>query len=327
MLNYILRRFIYMVILVIVMSFLTFIIINLPPGDYLTTYVNRLRADGTTIDQSTIRNLERRYGLGQPFHLQYYGWIKGMFRGDFGDSFSWGRPVIDMVLNYLPYTVLLVLSSTIFVYVVSIPIAIYSATHQYSIGDYIATTFGFLGLAIPNFLFALVLMYLLYTYGGIETGGLFSQEFQDAAWSFARVVNLFQHLLPAVIVIGTAGTAGLIRTLRGTMLDEINKLYVTVARAKGLSYYKLLFKYPVRIALNPIISSIGYILPQLVSGGAIVAIVLNLPTLGSILYTALLSQDMYLAGTIVLFQTILIFIGTFISDMLLAWSDPRIRYE
>ncbi|MFW6023056.1 MAG: ABC transporter permease [Halanaerobiaceae bacterium] len=327
MLNYILKRFTYMLILVIVMSFLTFIIINLPPGDYLTTYVNRLKASGTSIDQSAIRSLERRYGLGKPFHLQYYGWVKGMFRGDFGDSFSWGRPVLDMILNYLPYTVLLVLSSTIFVYLVSIPIAIYSATHQYSIGDYLATTFGFLGLAIPNFLFALVLMYFLYTYMGIETGGLLSQEYQDAAWNIDKIINLFQHLIPAVIVIGTAGTAGLIRTLRGTMLDEINKLYVTVARSKGLAYWRLLFKYPVRIALNPVLSSIGYILPQLVSGGAIVSIVLNLPTLGSVLYNALLSQDMYLAGTIILFQTILIFIGTFISDMLLVWSDPRIKFE
>ena len=316
-----------MVIMIVFISFFAFVIINLPPGDYLTTYIQQLKASGTKVDDSMIENLKRQYGLDKPFHMRYVKWVSNMLHGDFGRSFQWSRPVLDIVLSRLPFTIALVLSSMVFVYLVSIPIAIYSATHQYSIGDYLATVFGFLGLAIPNFLFALVLMYFLFKYTGIQTGGLLSQEFQDAAWSMAKLLDFLKHLIPPVVVIGTAGTAGLIRTMRGTLLDEINQLYVTVGRAKGMPRWRLIFKYPVRIALNPVISTIGWILPALVSGGTIVSIVLNLPTLGSILYRSLMSQDMYLAGSIVIFQTFLTFIGTFLSDMLLVWSDPRIRFE
>lgn len=250
-----------------------------------------------------------------------------MLHGDFGRSFQWNEPVSKLIAARLPLTIVISLFTLIFTYVVAIPIGIYSATHQYSIGDYIFTVVGFIGLATPNFLLALVLMFIFYKYFGLSAGGLFSPHYQLAPWSVAKVIDMLKHLPIPVIVIGTAGTAGLIRVMRGCLLDELRKQYVITARAKGVAERVLLFKYPVRVAINPVISTIGWELPGIVSGETITAIVLSLPTTGPLLFRALMAQDMYLAGSTVMFLTSLTVIGTLLSDILLAWIDPRIRYE
>lgn len=327
MTGYMVKRFAYMLAAMVLMSFVSFVLINLPPGNYVEMYVRQLEMSGTRVDDSMIANLERRYGFGLPFHMRYFRWVQGMFRGDFGRSFQWNRPVLDLVMSRLPFTIAVSALAIVFTYVVAVPIGIYSATHQYSVGDYIVTVFGFLGLAIPNFLFALVLMYFLFIYFGVSPGGLFSPEYAEAPWSLGRVIDLIQHMIVPIVVVGTAGTAGLIRTMRATLLDELGKDYVDTARMKGVSELRLLYKYPVRMAVNPVLSTLGWLLPAVVSGETIVAIVLNLPTVGPLLLSSLMSQDMYLAGTIVLMLTFLTLIGTFLSDLLLAWSDPRIRYE
>jgi len=317
-----------MIISVLLMSFVAFVLIDLPPGDYVTMYVKQLEISGTKVTESMVESLKMQYGFGQPFHIRYLKWITGIItKGDFGRSFQWNRPVIDLIMQRLPSTVILSLLTIIFTYVVAIPIGIYSATHQYSIGDYIATIFGFLGVAVPGFLLALVLVFFLYNNFGISPGGLFSPEYVDAPWSMAKVLDFLQHMIVPVIVTGASGTAGLIRTMRATLLDELSKDYVDTARVKGLPERKLLYKYPVRVAINPILSTLGWLLPSVFSGTTIVAIVVNIPTIGPLLLQGLLSQDMYLAGSIILILTVLTLIGTFISDILLAWSDPRIRYE
>jgi peptide/nickel transport system permease protein len=327
LLQFILRRFIYMLIIMLAVSVIGFVIIQLPPGDYLSVYVERLKMAGYEIDQAQLAALKARYGLDQPAAVQYLKWMWGMFHGDFGQSFEWNRPVFDLVMERLPLTMVLSIATMILTYVFAIPIGIYSATHQYSPGDFLATVFGFAGLAIPNFLFALILMWVLYSAFGLSIGGLFSQEYLQVPWSWGKAVDLLKHLPVPLIVIGTSGAAGLIRVMRGCLLDELRKQYVVTARAKGVSESKLLFKYPVRIALNPIISTVGWALPAIVGGETIVAIVLNLPTTGPLLYRALISQDMYLAGSTVLFLTFMTVVGILISDILLAVMDPRIRYE
>lgn len=328
MLTYISKRFIFMVFSIVLMSFVSFILITLPPGNYVEMYVQRLELSGTRVDDSLLANLERRYGYNQPLHIRYFKWVKGIVtRGDFGRSLQWRRPVIELILNRLPFTVMISLGTIFFTFIVALPIGIFSATHQYSFWDYVVTVFGFLGLAIPNFLFALVLMYFLFVFFGVSPGGLFSQEYAEASWSVGKFIDLLKHLIVPIIVIGTAGTAGLIRTMRATLLDELDKDYVDTARMKGVAERTLLYKYPVRVAINPILSTIGWLLPAIISGGTIVSIVLSLPTVGPLFFEALMSQDMYLAGSIVLILTLLTLIGTFISDLLLAWSDPRIRYE
>lgn len=316
-----------MFVSIALMSVVAFILINLPPGSYLKLYIMRLQASGQEVDQSMIENLTIRYGYNQSFPVRYYKWVRGFWRGDFGRSFQWGKPVLDLIKERLPFTLILAFGTIIFTFAVSIPIGIYSATKQYSPGDYFATIFGFLGLATPNFLLALVLMYFLFKFFGIPPGGLFSRDFVDAAWSIGKFFDLLKHLIVPIIVVGTAGTAGLIRTMRGMLLDELSKDYVDTARMKGVSEQRLLYKYPVRVAMNPLISTIGWLLPSVISGSTITSIVLNLPTLGPLLLNALMSQDMYLAGSIVLILTTLILLGTFLSDILLAWSDPRIRYN
>lgn len=328
MLQFLIRRILYMIPTMIAVSLVAFIIIQLPPGDYLTTYAASLAAQGDQVDEATIRALEERYGLGQPVYMQYLKWMQGILtEGDFGDSFGWNRPVSDLLWGRLGLTFVLSLTSLLFVWVVAFPIGIYSAVKQYSIGDYIATIIGFLGLATPNFLLALILMYISFKFFNQSVGGLFSPEFQEAPWNWDRVVDLLAHLWVPVIIIGTAGTASLIRIMRANLLDELRKPYVVTARAKGLSEWRLLFKYPVRIALNPFISTVGWVLPTLVSGAAIVSIVLSLPTTGPLLIRALLQQDMYLAASFIMMLSILTIIGTLVSDLLLAWLDPRIRYE
>jgi peptide/nickel transport system permease protein len=326
LLQYILRRVAYMVLILVAVSIVSFIIIQLPPGDYLTTYIMTLKEAGHDVDEAQIAALEKRYGLDKPPVMQYLWWVWNMLQGDFGRSFEWNLPVLDLVMERLPLTVILSLSTLLFTYAVAIPIGIYSATHQYSIGDFMATIFGFIGLAVPNFLFALILMWVLYSAFGLSIGGLFSQEYLQAEWGWAKFVDLLKHLPVPLLVIGMAGTAGLIRVMRGSLLDELRKQYVVTARAKGVSEGKLLFKYPVRIALNPLISSVGWALPAIVSGSTIASIVLNLPTTGPLLFRALVSQDMYLAGSSVMFLTFLTVIGILISDILLAVLDPRIRY-
>ncbi|MBA7484459.1 Oligopeptide transport system permease protein OppB [subsurface metagenome] len=327
MLYYFIRRFLYMVFVLVLISVVAFIIVQLPPGDYLTTYIMQLAETGEVVDEAIIASLRKRYGLDLPMYQQYFMWIGKMFHGDFGRSFDWNREVSDLIAQRLPLTITISLFALIFTYVVAVPIGIYSATHQYSIGDYTFTAIGFAGLAIPNFLFALVLMFLFYKYFGLSVGGLFSPQYQVASWSIGKFVDMLKHLPIPIIVIGTASTAGLIRIVRGCLLDELQKQYVITARAKGVTERTLLFKYPVRMAINPIISTIGWTLPAIFSGEAITAIVLNLPTVGPLLLGALMSQDMFLAGSTIMFLTFLTVIGTFISDLLLVWIDPRIRYE
>ncbi len=327
MLYYILRRFFYMIIILLLVSIVAFIIISLPPGDYLTSYILTLQMSGMAAGEAEIASLRKQYGLDQPIYVQYFKWMWKMLHGDFGRSFQWNMPVSELIGERLGLTVMLSLFTLIFTYAVAIPIGIYSATHQYSIGDYTFTTIGFVGLATPNFLLALILMFVFYRYFGLGVTGLFSPEYVMAAWSWGKFVDMTRHLWVPIIVIGTAGTAGLIRVMRGCLLDELGKQYVITARAKGVSETIILFKYPVRIAINPIISTIGWMLPAIVSGETITAIVLSLPTTGPLLFRALLSQDMYLAGSTVMFLTFLTVIGTLISDILLLWIDPRIRYE
>ncbi len=326
MLKYTAQRFLYMLVIMVVMSAVSFVLIQLPPGDYLTSYIMSRQISGEQLDRAEIDAMRRQYGLDLPMHTQYLFWVKNMFRGDFGVSFDWNQPVGKLLSDRLLLTVVISVVTLIFTYVVAIPIGIYSATHQYSAGDYAATVLGFVGIATPNFLSALILMFFFYKVLGFSVGGLFSPDYLNAPWSLARAVDLLKHLPIPVIVIGLAGTAGLIRVMRGCLLDEIKRQYVVTARAKGLAERKLLFKYPVRVAMNPIVSTVGSILPGIVSGATITAIVLDLPTIGSLLYRALLSQDMYLAGSSIMILTFLTVIGTFISDILLVIVDPRIRY-
>jgi peptide/nickel transport system permease protein len=271
--------------------------------------------------------LRENYGLGQPLHVQYWKWISGVVVGDFGLSFQWNRPVSELLWDRLALTVILSATTIVFVWIVAFPVGVYSALNHYSFGDYFFTFLGFLGRAIPNFMLALFIMYFAFELFGVSTWGLFSQEYADAPWSLAKFLDLLQHLVVPVIVLGTAGTAGTIRVMRANLLDELSKQYVITARAKGLSRLKVVWKYPIRIALNPFISTVGWILPQLISGAAIVSVVLNLPTTGPLFLNALRTQDMYLAGSFLMMLSTLTVIGTLISDLLLAWVDPRIRYR
>ena len=316
-----------MILVLVAVSMCGFAVIQLPPGDYLTDYVAALQMRGTSVDQAEIEALRHQYGLDRPLHAQYLRWMSKIVRGDMGWSFSYRRPVSDLLQERLPMTVLISVLSLLFVYVVAIPIGIYSATHQYSVADYGFTVFGFFGLATPNFLLALVLMMLFFYLFDLNIGGLFSIQYVNAPWSFAKFLDLLGHLPVPIIVLGTAGTAGLIRVLRGSLLDELSKQYVITARAKGLEEQRLLFKYPVRVAVNPIISTVGWLLPEIVSGETIVAIVLGLPTIGPLVFTSLLSQDMFLAGSTIMLLSFLTVVGTLISDLLLVWVDPRIRFE
>jgi len=327
MFSYIIRRFIYMVVLLIAVSIISFIIIQLPPGDWLTTYVASLEVTGQKINEAQVASLKKQYGLDQPPIAQYFKWITNMARGNFGFSFSYNKPVSALLRERLPVTILLSMFTILLTYLIAIPIGIYSATQQYSFLDYVFMVIGFIGLAIPGFLFALILMYFFHKYFGLSIGGLFSAKYIGAPWSLGKLLDMIKHLPIPFMVIGSAGTAGLIRVMRGCLLDELKKPYVTTARAKGVAERTLLFRYPVRVAITPIISTIGWTLPAIFSGETVVSIVLNLPTTGPLLYNALISQDMYLAGSIVMLLTSLTLIGTFISDILLVVADPRIQLE
>jgi len=326
MLQFAVRRILYMILTLFIVSILSFVIIQLPPGDYLTTVVTNMRASGETIDEAILAAMEQRYGLNQPMHVQYWKWISGiLLRGDFGQSFEWNQPVSTLIWGRLLLTFAMSLATLLFTWLVAFPVGIFSAVRQYSIGDYVATVIGYIGLAIPDFLLALVLMYVAFKVFNQSVGGLFSPAYTDAPWSWAKVWDLLKHLWIPVIIIGTGGTAGLIRVMRANLLDELHKPYVTTARAKGMTEFRLILKYPVRMALNPFVSTVGWTLPILVSGSAVVSIVLALPTTGPLLLRALMSQDMYLAGSFIMLLSVLTVIGTFISDILLAWLDPRIR--
>jgi peptide/nickel transport system permease protein len=311
----------------LVLSIVAFIIIQLPPGDYLSSLIENMRARGIQVEVEQIRALEKQYGLDLPVYMQYFKWVWNLLQGDMGRSFQWNEPVTKLIGERLALTVSISLLTLILTYIIAIPIGIYSATHQYSIGDYSFTIFGFIGLATPNFLLALILMFLFYKYFGWSVGGLFSPQYQLAPWSFAKIVDLLKHLPIPLIVIGTAGTAGMIRVMRGSLLDELRRQYVITARAKGLNERRVLVKYPIRVAINPMISTIGYILPQIISGATLTAIVISLPTVGPLLLRALQAQDMYLAGSMVMLLSALGIVGTLISDMLLVVVDPRIRFE
>ncbi len=321
------RRVLWMIPTLLVVSFLSFSIIQLPPGDYLTSYIAALEATGETVNEEQVAALRARYHLDAPFHEQYFQWLGGLFHGDLGMSFEWNKPVTGLIGERIFLTVIISIMTLAFTWALAIPIGIVSAVRQYSIWDYMFTFLGFIGLATPGFLLALILMFVGYRVFGVSTGGLFSPAYQSAPWSLGKVCDLLAHLWIPVIVIGLSGTAGLIRVMRGNLLDELRKLYVVTARAKGVSPIKLILKYPVRVAVNPIISTVGWLLPSIVSGSVIVAVVLGLPTTGPLLLRALMNQDMYLAGSMVMILSTLTVVGTLISDILLLWLDPRIRYE
>jgi peptide/nickel transport system permease protein len=327
--QYMIRRFIYMIFTVWVITIISFAVIQLPPGDFVTNMVSEMLSQGADeIDPAVEEALREQYGLNDPMHVQYFKWMRNIITdGDFGYSFIYRRDASELIFERLPMTFLLTMSSVLFIWVVALPMGVFSAVKRYTIGDYIITLIGFIGLAVPNFLFALILMYLSYKYGDRALIGLYSQEYADAPWSWAKFVDLLKHMWIPVIIIGTAGTAGLIRTMRANLLDELNRPYVDTARAKGLPEWRLLWKYPVRYALNPFVSTIGWVLPGLVAGEVIVSIVLNLPTSGPVLLSSLLAQDMYVASGFILVLSVLTVIGTFISDLALAWLDPRIRFE
>lgn len=327
MFHYILRRVLYTIPTLLFISIICFAVIQLPPGDFLTTYVAQLSSTGDMVDQEMIEVMRQRFGLDKPLTIQYIIWMKGVLTGDFGLSFEWNKPVSELIWDRLTLTMVVAVSTLFFIYALAIPIGIYSATHQYSIGDYAATFLGFIGLATPNFLLALVLMWVFYRTFGLNVGGLFSSEFIEASWSIAKVIDLINHLWIPIIVLGTAGTCGLIRVMRGCLLDELRKQYVVTARAKGVSETSLLFKYPVRVSLIPVVSTIGWQLPRLLSGAAITSVVLSLPTTGPLLLRSLMGQDMYLAGSFLLILATLTVIGTLISDILLVVVDPRISFE
>jgi len=349
----ILKRLLWMIPTLFAISFISFGLIQLPPGDYLSSYITALAETGEPVAEEQVAALRLRYDLDSPFIIQYLKWLNNllpfgfsrqetgsylrMANGnlnwpsfkwpDLGMSFEWNRQVTELIGERLLLTILISVATLLFTWALAIPIGIYSAVRQYSWGDYAFSVLGFIGLAIPNFLLALVFMYIGYSFFGVSAGGLFSPAYQDAPWSVARFADLLAHLWIPVIVIGTAGTAGLIRVMRGNLLDELPRQYVMTARAKGLAPWKLLLKYPVRIALNPLISTIGWVLPGIISGSVITAVVLGLPTTGPLLLRALQNQDMYLAGSMVMILSLLTVIGTLISDILLLWLDPRIRYE
>jgi peptide/nickel transport system permease protein len=327
MIGYVIRRILYMIPTLLAISIISFAIIELPPGDYLSAYLANLASSGTQATQDQIASLRQLYGLDQPVYVRYLKWMWRLLQGDLGMSFEWNRPVADLIWGRLLLTCAISLCTIIFIWLLAFPIGVFSAVYKYSVLDYFFTALSFIGLGLPNFMIALVLLWLAFSYWGVALTGLFSPEYADAPWSIGKLIDLLKHIWVPVVILGVGGTAGLIRTMRANLLDELSKPYVVSARANGLSEWQLLFKYPVRIAINPFISTIGWYLPQLISGSVIVAVVLSLPTTGPLLLNALLNQDMYLAGSFIMLLSVLTVLGTLISDILLAWVDPRIRYE
>jgi peptide/nickel transport system permease protein len=327
MLTYVLRRLLLAAVTCVAISALTFVIIRLPPGDFVDSYIAQLASNGSSISAGQAEAMRHEYGLDRPVYVQYVRWVGRTLRGDFGVSMMWQRPVAEVIGDRLWLTMAVSISALFLTWIIALPIGIYSAVRQYSVGDYIFTTLGFIGLGIPSFLLALILMYLGFRYLGLSVGGLFSAQYAQAPWSWARAWDLTWHLPLPACVLALAGTAQLIRIMRANLLDELRRPYVVTARAKGLSETWLILKYPVRAALNPFASSVAYLFPYLVSGSIIVSLVLGLPTVGPLLLQALVAQDMYLAGAIVLLLGLMTVVGTLISDLLLLWIEPRIRLQ
>ena len=327
MLNYLLRRALYAVMAIWAVSIISFFIINLPPGDYVTSYIAQLQNTGSIVLADEADNLREFYGINKPLYVQYGKWINQIAHGNLGYSFEFGLPVNDVIGERLILTMILALVTVVFIWIVAIPIGIFSAVQQYSIWDHTFTFFGFIGLAVPDFLLALIMMYMSFVLFDFSIGGLFSPDYVAVGWSLGRVWDLMKHMVIPVIILGTSGTASLIRITRANLLDELRKPYVATARAKGLPEWKLVLKYPVRLALNPAVSLTAYILPFLVSGSIVVSVVLGLPTVGPILLKALVAQDMFLAGAIILIIGWMTVVGTFFSDLLLVLIDPRVRFE
>src|SRR5262245_17546573 len=327
MTRYVLQRLLLLPLLLFLFSVAVFAIVQAPPGDFLTAYTATLASSGSSINAEQLDALRRDYGLDQPYYVQYLKWMRNLLQGNLGLSLEYQRPNAELIGERLVLTVVLALFSFVFTWIVAVPAGIYSATHQRSVLDYVLTVLNYVGVATPNFLLALVLMWMAFAYFGIGVTGLFSPDYVEAPWSWARVLDLLAHIWLPAVVLGIAGTARLTRVMRANLLDELNKPYVTTARAKGLSEWRLVLRYPVRLALNPLVSTIGWYLPALFSGSLIVATVMNLPNIGPLLLRAPLTPDLYLAGAILLIYSFLTVLGTLLSDVLLAWLDPRIRLE
>ena len=328
MAKYILKRVLYMIPTLFVISLISFTIIQLPPGDFLSSYVAQLRQQGENIDAEAIAALEQQYGLNQPIYVQYGKWMGGILtRGDFGLSFEWRRPVSDLIWERLGLTFAIAIATMLLTFIISIPTAVYVATHQYSWLDYLMSFISFVGLGTPPFLVALIYLWLMLSLFGVNAAGLFSERFLDAPWSLARVMDMLGRIWVPIFILAIDNTAGIIRTVRANLLDELNKPYVETARAKGLKERILIWKYPVRLALNPFFSTVGWTLVAVISSETLVAVVMNIQTSGPLLLRALTSQDMYLAGALVMLLSVMTVLGTLFSDILLAWADPRIRLE
>ena len=327
MIAYTVRRLLLAVVTIWAISVLSFVIIQLPPGDFVDAYISKLSASGSSVSAEEAQSLRKLYGLDQPIYVQYGKWISRVAEGDFGESMEWMRPVTEVIGDRLWMTMVVSIAAIVLTWGIALPIGIYSAVRQYSAGDYFFTCLGFIGLAIPNFLLALIMMYLGFKLFDANIGGLFTAEYELAPWSLAKLWDLLKHLPLPALILAVAGTAQLIRIMRANLLDELRKPYVVTARAKGLTETRVILKYPVRAALNPFASSLAYLFPYVVSGSIIVSLVLSLPTVGPLLLTSLVAQDMFLAGTIILMLGVMTVIGTFVSDLVLMWIDPRIRFQ
>ncbi len=325
--TFLLRRLIILLPLLVLISFTAFVIIELPPGSYLDTYISNLRQQGHDVSRAQIESLERRYGLDKPFHIRYFTWFSNFLRGDMGYSMTQNKPVNMVVRERIGFSIMIAIVTILFEFIVAVPIGIYSSIKKHSFADHSLTFLGFLGLSIPNFMLALILMYVFYSFFGMNVTGLVSRDLLGEPWNLTKILDALSNIWVVVIVVGTAGTAGLIRVLRGQMLDELNKEYIQAARSKGLSEMMVVLKHALKVAINPLISTIGWLLPRIISGSVIASIVLGIPALGPAMLNSLLEQDMYLAGSILFIQAIMVVIGTIISDVLLAMIDPRIRYD
>jgi len=327
MLRYILQRLLLIPVLLFLFSVMVFALVQAPPGDYLTSYIATISSSGSSLDQAEIAALKQQFGLDQPVYIQYLRWMQSLVRGNLGLSLEYQRPNSELIMERLGLPLALALLAYVITWVIAIPLGLYSATHRNTIMDYLTTVLNYVGVATPNFMLALILMWWAYSQFGLSITGLFSREYEQAAWSVGKVIDLLKHIWVPMIVIGIAGTARLTRVMRANLLDELNKPYMVSGRARGLSEWQLVMKYPVRLAINPLASTIGWYLPELFSGSLIVATVMNLQNIGPLLLRSLINQDMYLAGSILMIYCFLAIIGTLLSDLLLAWLDPRIRME
>jgi peptide/nickel transport system permease protein len=326
MFGYITRRVLLMIPTVILISIVSFVAMHLPPGDYLTTYASEMSSAGEAVNQEALAALRDRYGLGQPIYVQYGKWVYGIVtRGDWGQSMEWQKPVSSLIWDRMGLTVALALFSLLISWLIAIPVGVYTATHQYSVPDYVMSAFSFMGVGVPAFLWALIIMYFAQSQLGLNVGGLFSEQFINAPWSWDKVIDFLKHIWIPCVIVALVNTAGELRTTRANLLDEVNKPYVELARAKGLSEQRLIWKYPVRVALNPFFSTVGWSLANRISDITLMSVVLSLDTTGPMQLRALVSQDMYLAGSFLVLLSVLVVVGTLVSDVLLAWADPRIR--